>query len=222
MGPCLSSSPRSQNTNGNNQDDLQDYVEAIRRTQYLDWRQHIQDEDERQAILQVQRNPPVPILDDLFLSGATSLLNQQRLKSLGITHILNVAGRQATNLEGNQSNDFIYKTIGAADRKDYAMLELHLEECRSFIDSCREMGGKCLVHCQAGANRSGVVVAAEMMLRTQKPVLEVVYHCRKQRGTTFLCNETFIIELVKLAKTHSLLGPKPGEHGCIVATKVSR
>ena len=96
------------------------------------------------------------------------------------------------------------------------MLENHLEECRAFIQQCRDAGGKCVVHCQAGANRSGVIVAAEIMLTEQKTVIETVCHCRKRRGDTLLCNESFVKDLVQLARKQNLLGPKPKLNGGLV------
>mmetsp|Transcript_46315 Transcript_46315/g.92870 ORF Transcript_46315/g.92870 Transcript_46315/m.92870 type:complete len:121 (+) Transcript_46315:480-842(+) len=96
------------------------------------------------------------------------------------------------------------------------MLAKHLSEAREFIAAARDSGGKCVVHCVAGINRSGVTVAAEHMLTTRQNVLEVVAHCRKQRGNVFLSNKSFQEELVALARAHDLLGPKPGEQGCIV------
>ena len=47
-----------------------------------------------------------------------------------------------------------------------------------------------VVHCHAGINRSGVIAAALMMLRTNSSVLETVAHCRRQRGNAFLWNRT--------------------------------
>ena len=216
MGSCLSSLRVQEN-------DWM-YIEAIRKPQYLDWRQHIVNEEERRQVVQAQNRPPLQIMEDVFLSGATGMLDTQRLKQLGITHVLNAAGKQGTTtLDASFSCDhMIYKVIEASDRQGYAMLEYHLEECREFIASCRSQGGKCVVHCQAGANRSGVIVAAEMMLTQQKALLDVVYHCRKQRGNTFLCNQSFIEELVALARTENLLGPPPGTPGCIVQSRIPR
>ena len=66
-----------------------------------------------------------------------------------------------------------------------------------------------MVHCQAGINRSGVIVAAIHMLEEQKNVLDVVRHIRRRRGNCFLWNESFQKQLVALAKRNNLLGAKP-------------
>jgi len=93
------------------------------------------------------------------------------------------------------------------------MLEKHLEESRAFIAEAKASGGKCCVHCAAGINRSGVIVAAEKMLADRMNVLEVVAHIRRQRGNMYLLNETFQDELVSVARREGLLGPKGGEAG---------
>lgn len=152
------------------------------------------------------------------------MLDKDRLKTLGITHVLNVAGQGAGSLEDDKYRKLgiTYKSIAASDREGYLMFENHLDECRSYISSCRKSGGKCVVHCQAGANRSGIIVAAEFMLTKRMTVLEVIYHCRKQRGNVFLCNASFQRELVSLARSEGLLGPKPGHPGCIVEARMKK
>ena len=119
------------------------------------------------------------------------------------------------------------------------MLDRHLEAARNFIGPARRTGrvprrrvnqalsgrarrldsrvAQVLVHCAAGLNRSGVLVAAERMLSTPgETVLETVAHCRKQRGNMIVCNESFQAQLVALARTHDRLGPAPGEEGSVV------
>merc|ERR1712150_175889 len=95
------------------------------------------------------------------------------------------------------------------DEPGYKMLATHLETSRAFIERSRAAGGRCLVHCIGGVNRSGVLVAAEVMLGEQLPVLEAVMHCRRARGPIYLTNEGFQLELISLAKKSGLLGPCP-------------
>ena len=107
--------------------------------------------------------------------------------------------------------------VDADDEEGYKMLGQHLEECRAFVAKARAIdGGKCAVHCHAGINRSGVMVAAIYMLDSGASVLDAVAHCRMQRGNAFLWNHTFQEELVALARESGLLGPKPGDEGCRV------
>eukprot|EP00961_Rhodomonas_salina_P122228 1645885-Rhodomonas_salina.1 len=171
-----------------------------------------------QFIRQKQSELPVQISDTVFLSDAASTKNIERLKELGVTHVLNVAGKAASVVseETYSKAGITLKVISAEDEEGYPMLASHLIECREFIASARDKGGKCVVHCVAGINRSGVIVAAEKMLTERINVLETVAHCRLQRGNVYLNNASFIEELVALARKEGLLGPKPGEPGCIV------
>jgi hypothetical protein len=109
MGAC--SSPCTYN-NDDDGDDLM-HVEAIRRPQHLDWRQHVKSEEARNCILEVQRNPPVQIIDDfVFLMGATTMLDKSRPASICIImHILNAAGQesQEANTRPLDPNDSEHK-----------------------------------------------------------------------------------------------------------------
>merc|ERR1712224_508304 len=80
--------------------------------------------------------------------------------------------------------------------------------------------GKCVVHCQAGLNRSVLIVAAYYMMETRTPVLETVRHVRKQRGNLALCNEGFQQQLVAMARKRDLLGPPPGTEGSALQEQV--
>ena len=127
---------------------------------------------------------------------------------------MNVAGKDVLGpTEAYAKSGIRVKNIEAKDEEGYNMLEKHLDKSRSFIADARASGGKCCVHCVAGINRSGVIVAAEKMLADRMNVLEVVAHIRRQRGNMCLLNESFQAELVSLARIEGLLGPRGGEPG---------
>ena len=90
------------------------------------------------------------------------------------------------------------------------MIKRHLEECQSFVNKCKQVkNGKIVIHCHAGINRSGVIMAAVYMLDEKKNILDVVKHLRLCRGNACLWNESFVQQLIKLAASKGLLGPKP-------------
>uniref|UniRef100_A0A7S1ZK78 protein-serine/threonine phosphatase n=1 Tax=Trieres chinensis TaxID=1514140 RepID=A0A7S1ZK78_TRICV len=144
-------------------------------------------------------------------------MDVRRLDALGITHVLNVGGRMAAiaPAEAYKVAGIAYKIIEADDVDGYPMLGRHFEDAKRFIDAARKdehngKSGACLVHCHAGMNRSGVIVAAYHMLEERANVLNVVGHCRRMRGNVFLSsNNTFQEDLVALARREDLLGPKP-------------
>jgi len=200
-------------------DEMWPYVWAIRDHEVLDWREGLSEEEVHAGKLE-QAALPVQIgAEYLFLGDAKSARDLELLKERGITHVLNVASSVVPSpTEEYDKAGIIWLEIPAQDEDGYAMLGRHLEECRRFIAEARAAPqGKCLVHCQAGVNRSGVVVAAEKMLAERMPVIDVVAHCRRMRGNVFLGNYTFQDELVALAQAKGLLGPKPGTPGSHVS-----
>ena len=88
------------------------------------------------------------------------------------------------------------------------MLPMHQAAASAFIREVAASGGRCLIHCWAGVNRSGVLACAELLLAERLPVLEVVARAKRARGT-ILWNESFQLQLVVLAEEHGLLGPRP-------------
>lgn len=205
--------------NSKNTEDLWPYIWAIREPECLDWKNGLEDEEIEVLALR-QHNLPVPITKTLYLSGRKDVCDVDKLDNLGITHVLNVAGVCARGpLDLYKDHNITYKEIDAHDEEGYNMLGNHLEECQAFIQLAASAGGKCVVHCVAGINRSGVIAAAVHML-SEAPssnVLTTVAHCRRQRSNCFLWNHSFQAQLVLLAEKQKLMGPLPGQTGCCVA-----
>lgn len=59
-----------------------------------------------------------------------------------------------------------------------------------WVNACRKTG-EVLVHCQAGLNRSGMVVALALMLEG-RDVKEAVELLREKRSHASLCNPSFV------------------------------
>mmetsp|Transcript_110563 Transcript_110563/g.165512 ORF Transcript_110563/g.165512 Transcript_110563/m.165512 type:complete len:236 (-) Transcript_110563:191-898(-) len=189
------------------------WVWALRDGSILDWKHAMQSDDEIQAQAKRQQKLPVQIAGTLFLGNAASIQNVTLLEALEITAVLNMAGPIAlpsNTIKALRSRGIEYKRIDAEDEYEYPLLENHLQEAMAFIKSATKGKGKCVVHCVAGMNRSGLIVAAYHMLTTQTPVLETVKHIRKHRGNVALQNEGFQEQLVALARQENLLGAMPG------------
>jgi protein tyrosine phosphatase (PTP) superfamily phosphohydrolase (DUF442 family) len=197
-----------------------DYIRTISDPVFMDWEHRVANQKEVVNQLKNQHQTcPIQISDYLFISNASGVSNLDQLKSLGITHVLNVAGFPAAwrPADAYIEAGMEYKLVDALDEASYPMLDHHLEECLDFIESARaKPDGKVVVHCQAGCNRSGVICSAEHMLHTRSNVLETVLHCRKCRGNAFLTNPGFQGQLVALARREGLLGPAPGTAKCVV------
>ena len=191
------------------------WIWALREPAALDWKDRCKDVGEIQLVLG-QQCLPVEVAPGLLLASAKEARSLATLEAFSVTHVLNAAGPlQRGPVDEYAARGIAFEELGGEDEEGYAMLESHLDAARAFVAKARP-DGVVLVHCAAGLNRSGVVVAAERMLSTREDVLSTVAHCRRRRGNMFLCNESFQAQLVALARTSGLLGPEPGHEGSVV------
>lgn len=146
---------------------------------------------------------PVKVLDHLYLGDLHAAESVEQLQRLGITHVLNMTHNAAEAKYG----DIEHFMLGAEDKEEYDMLQ-HLPAAASYIDAARSSGGRVLVHCKAGINRSGFVAVAEVMVHNQVSVLSAFRKCRDARGP-LLTNHSFRRQLLSLAKEHDLMGIAP-------------
>ena len=66
-------------------------------------------------------------------------------------------------------------------------------DCSKYLDSLPS-GGRTLIHCQAGINRSATLATAYYMLKTGKYLLEAIDYMVRLRPI-ILCNEDFLAQL---------------------------
>ena len=152
------------------------------------------------AVFEIVRRPtrkdqrlPCELAPDLFLSDARSLEN-----SANITHVLNMAaGDTSRQLEG-----IVEKKIFADDKPCYDIMA-HFDEALAFYNDAR--GGRLVVNCVAGINRSGAIATALFMWHTRTPLLPAVRHVYNRRGS-YLWNSSFRSALVAWARSHDLCG----------------
>lgn len=163
--------------------------------------------------------PPVKILPWLYLSPFMCVKNKAlELEELGITHVLSTNRMPPQILETLywelRSHGIDHHYVAADDQLSYDMLA-HWEECRNFLKECSDgengqSGGekRALVHCAAGMNRSGTIVAAAMMHFGDLDLLEAVRFLKASRGYA-LSNTSFVRQLVLFAEREGRLGAKP-------------
>ncbi|KAL1529198.1 hypothetical protein AB1Y20_000156 [Prymnesium parvum] len=155
---------------------------------------------------------PVEILPHLMLGDKKSASDVAVLEAFRISHVLNAAGHA-----GRQSDEVLQRyteagikllQLDAQDEEGYAMLPKHRKTAADFFALAANSGGRCLVHCVAGINRSGVLAASELMLHERLPLLEAIRRIKAARGFV-LSNDSFLEQLVTLARAEGLLGPPP-------------
>ena len=194
------------------------FVWALRKPAVLDWAKGLSDEAQREHVKRMFKLPVDVVPGEVYLGDAVCARDVARLSALGITHVLNAAGAAAAAPRAAYEAAGIETlVIEAKDEPGYPMLVEHLDESRAFVARAKAGGGAVLVHCVQGLNRSGVLVAAEVMLSQRRTVLDAVKHVRARRGNDAVSNKTFQRDLVDLARREDLLGAPPGEPDSVVA-----
>lgn len=120
---------------------------------------------------------PVEILPGLYLGDSLHSAQQDTLRELGITSLLNVS----TTCKNLFEKDFDYMNIPVNDN-DSANISCWFDEAIHFIDNARDKDGKVLVHCQAGVSRSATVCIAYIMYKNNMQLEEAFDHVRSRRG----------------------------------------
>ena len=152
---------------------------------------------------------PVQIMPHLLLGDRACATKVGLLVERGVTAILSVGPRATDGVQRSYAEAGItYKHIPAEDEEGYPLVRLHQHAASSFIRAVLREGGRCLIHCVAGINRSGTLAAAELMLHERLPVLEAVQRCKEARRV-ILSNHSFQCQLVALARQQGLLGDCP-------------
>ncbi|XP_021291262.1 dual specificity protein phosphatase 1B-like [Herrania umbratica] len=135
------------------------------------------------------------IEEGLFLGSLGDASNKSALKSSNVTHILTVANLSVPSYP----NDFVYKIIEVMDREDTNLMQ-HFDECFSFIDEAKRLGGAVLVHCFMGISRSVTVVVAYLMKKRGMSFSQALEHVKRRRPQASP-NSGFILQLQHFGKT---------------------
>jgi len=103
-----------------------------------------------------------------------------------------------------QSGVTSYMEIDADDIPGYPILMLHYRQARSFFDEARNTGGRALVHCELGVNRSATLAVAYLVESERVPLTQAVRQVRIERPNVLL-NGGFRRQLVRFAAERQLL-----------------
>ena len=194
------------------------YLWAIRNPEVLDWKKMVSEDDTINRMAAAQARLPVRIgrreTTGIYLGDAACARDMSRLRALRIGAIVNVAGPASQNRDMDEEytrHGIDIVRLHAEDEDGFPMLRLHLDTVREHIERWRDAAGedgcRVLIHCTAGINRSGVLVAALLMEYEQDlTVLEAVRHIRSRRGNCYLWNEGFQEQLVAHARKLGQLG----------------
>jgi len=146
------------------------------------------------------------LLDHLYLSSFEDATDVKNLETLGITHIVNTVDEYYENCRTKREfygPNYEYMGFTSDDDESYPIMK-HFKEVYAFIEDAKRKGGKCLIHCISGINRSGCLATAYVML--DQNIGPITASCRvfEERGMV-LSNTGFIERLVKFAAEKELL-----------------
>ena len=185
---------------------LEPYCLYLKNRRFLDWAAGL-DDDERMEEVKRMHRLPVDVTPNVYLGDAGCAADLERLKSLGITHVLNCAAGETRNMSVEYlQNGMQSMAVAAKDNENCALLDGHAD-VEAFLSKARA-SGKVLVHCVQGLNRSGLVVAAALV-RDGVSVIDAVRTLRARRGNDALSNSNFQYQLVRYAARRGRLGPVP-------------
>jgi protein-tyrosine phosphatase len=156
-------------------------------------------------------NGPAHIMDHVYLGNKQDANNIRLLKRLKISHVLNCAASPESRYDGSKNpyaeEGIKYLGIEAFDTVQYPIL-MHFHQALGFIDTCLKEGGRVLVHCEMGVNRSGAIYVAYMMVHENISLLQAIRQVKFERPV-LLCNEGFQMQLIDFARQRELLYHKP-------------
>ena len=131
----------------------------------------------------------------LWLGDGEDASNIKSLQHHGINHVLNCAGG---DINVAYPMDFKVHKFRANDHWQYNLMQ-HLEGAIAFIDDCKQNGGRVLVHCMAGMNRSATITVAYLLHHFEDmDLLQAVLYTVKRR-CWILTNGGFRRQLIQYA-----------------------
>lgn len=137
----------------------------------------------------------------LLLGGKAAAEDVAGRNSLGATHLLNCCEpwcASGPNLAGGGS--VTYQGFEAYDEEGWPLLKATFEPAaRPFLDACAAAGGRCLVHCARGANRSAAICVAWLLTADPGATLFGVASAVKHKRGHVLGNRSFRRQLVAFA-----------------------
>ena len=157
---------------------------------------------------------PVEVVQDVYMGTQRHADDYVLLKKLKISHVVNCAGSRLTAPHDECVPAELYPeevgikcclVVGALDHEDYDIAK-HFDKVISFMKLALKEGGKVLVHCNLGVNRSGAVVAAFIMVNHNMTLLKAASLLKEKRQLV-LSNKGFRRQLIDYARGNGHLDP---------------
>ncbi|KAI9193693.1 protein-tyrosine phosphatase-like protein [Polychytrium aggregatum] len=101
------------------------------------------------------------VVPSVYLSGIRPAQDPNRLRELGITHIVDISNTFPAPPNPAMPSVSVLR-LGCRDVPEENIL-IHMPKVFAFVDAALARGGKVLVHCVAGISRSPTLVTAWIM-----------------------------------------------------------
>jgi atypical dual specificity phosphatase len=140
---------------------------------------------------------PDKVLTGVFIGSKDASFNRETLRSLGISNIL-ICCDSLPAYHYPHDPTMRYHRIPIKDSL-FQSLEFYLPSALAFISQAIMRGEGCLVHCNAGVSRSGVVIV-EYVRRVSEPKLSVqdALQFAKLKRPAIFPNSNFLRQLTEV------------------------
>ncbi|GMI55376.1 hypothetical protein ScalyP_jg308 [Parmales sp. scaly parma] len=119
---------------------------------------------------------PTTILPFVWLGNADTARDSNKLRELGITHILNTAA----DVENAFPELFIYCKISMEDSEQQEF-EGVFDYAFKFINRVEEIGGRVFIHCSAGVSRAATIAIGYMIYYEKMALLDAFLYVKNKR-----------------------------------------
>jgi protein-tyrosine phosphatase len=137
--------------------------------------------DRKKGYDKIPVGPTEVVSGFMWLGSGRDADNVEHLRSLGVTHVLNVTS-EWKEAPGLAQHKVVLQRVPIKDFVTESMAQ-HLEQAFAFIDEARNGGteSRLLVHCVIGKSRSATVVLAYLMARERMTLRQAYDHVRSKR-----------------------------------------
>ena len=118
------------------------------------------------------------MVDKLYIGGMAGAGRYHELKSIGVTHVVNMAN-YSTHHECRHAG-IEYLIVSSIDMPSYN-IEQHFDEIFRFIDTALRSGGCVYVHCMAGISRASTAVIMYLMRARGMRLSDAHQHVKRVR-----------------------------------------
>ncbi|OCF40341.1 nuclease I [Kwoniella heveanensis CBS 569] len=130
------------------------------------------------------------ILPGLYLGPFQSSTNLDKMRMMGITHILCVRDqKEARLIYPRFPTEFKYMTLDISDNTDQNLITI-FPKCRDFIEEAMSMGGTVLAHCNGGIALSPAIVIGYLMWK---------FSWSGEKATAFVQNKRYCVSTMSFS-----------------------